>query len=277
MPTAHINGADLYYELDNFTDPWTEPQTFLLQHGFSRNSGFWYKWVPLLASRFQVLRPELRGFGRSFVPTATFDPCANTFASDIVGLLDHLNIDKIVYVGEPSGGIVGLLFALAHPERLHALVLIGSPIKIPKEKFAEKFPVKEASVDAAMAKGVDNWSRQTIGQRLSLDLAPPQLVEWWISEMGKSNPENAVKFDHFLASLDFSSHLSELKIPLLYLAGEKAHSITPEQLDLMRSQIPDVKVVIIPRAGPGLFAVMPEQCVKEILTFVEERAITPVR
>lgn len=273
MPTAHVNGADLYYELDNFTDPWTKPFTFLLQHGFSRNGRFWYKWVPLLSGQFQVLRPDLRGVGRSHVPPESYHPSAETFVGDVVGLLDHLGIDKVAYVGEPFGAIVGMLFALAHPERLHALVLIGSPLRVPREKFAEKFPVREGSWDAALAKGVDNWSRQTIGQRLDLDVTPPQLVEWWISEMGKTTPENAIKLDHLVASLDFTSHLSELKVPTLYLHGEKAHSITPEQLDLLRTQVPDVKVVTVPGVGPGLFALMPERCVHEIRVFLKERSI----
>ncbi|MFH1485846.1 MAG: alpha/beta hydrolase [Chloroflexota bacterium] len=273
MPIAHINGADLHYELENFTDPWTKPKTFLLHHGFSRNSQFWYKWVPLLSGQFQVLRPDLRGLSRSPVPTESYNPSAETLVGDVIGLLDHLGIEKVVYVGEPFGAILGMYTALAHPERLHALVLIGSPLRVPREKFGEKFPVREGSWDGAMAKGVDNWSRQTIGQRLDVSVAPAELAEWWISEMGKTNPENAIKLDHFIATVDTTSRLSELKVPTLYLAGENEHAITPQQLDLLRAQVPDVKVVIVPGVGPALFALKPERCVQEILTFLREHSL----
>ncbi|MFH1486150.1 MAG: alpha/beta hydrolase [Chloroflexota bacterium] len=275
MSIAHINGADLYYDLDDFTDPWTRPETFLLQHGFSRNGRFWYSWIPLLAGKFRVLRPDMRGLGRSSMPPGQYNPSAETFVADLVGLLDHLNIERVVYVGESFGGVLGLLFAHAHPERLHSLVLTSTPFRVPREELATKFAVKEASAEEALAKGVDNWSRQTIGQRIDLNLAPPQLVEWWISEMGKTIPENGVKLHNYIATLDFSPHLHELKVPTLVLAGEKSPIVTPQQIALMRSQIPGVKVVTFPGVGHGVHALMPEQCTREVLNFLKERQLLP--
>ncbi|MBI2906719.1 MAG: alpha/beta hydrolase [Chloroflexi bacterium] len=276
MPTAHINGADLYYDLEDFTDPWTKPATFLLQHGFSRNGRFWYKWVPLLSGQFRVLRPDMRGLGRSSIPPDQYRPATDTFVSDLSGLLDHLKIDKVVYVGESFGGVLGLLFAHAHPERVHALVLTSTPFRVPREEVEAKFPVKEGSADAALAKGVDNWSRQTIGQRIDLKLAPPQLPEWWISEMGKTIPENGVKLHQYIATLDFSPRLKELRVPTLVLAGENSPIATPQQVALMRSEIPGAKVVTFPGVGHGVHALMPEKCIQEILTFLKERAILPL-
>ena len=56
---------DLHYYEDDFSDPWRVAPTILLQHGFSRNGNFWYNWVPLLSREFRVLRPDMRGMGRS--------------------------------------------------------------------------------------------------------------------------------------------------------------------------------------------------------------------
>ncbi|MBI2908796.1 MAG: alpha/beta hydrolase [Chloroflexi bacterium] len=273
MPTAHINGADLYYDLEDFTDPWTSPATFLLQHGFSRNGRFWYKWVPLLSGQFRVLRPDMRGHVRSPVPPAEYEPAVSTFVGDIVGLMDLLSIERVVYVGESFGGILGLLLAHAHPERLHALVLTSTPFRSPREELGKKFPVKEGSAQAALLKGVDNWSRQTMGQRIDLNLAPPQLVEWWIGEMGKTDPQNAASLNRYIGTLDFSPHLKELRVPTLVLAGENSPVATPQQLELMRSQIPEVEVVTFPGVGHGVHALMPERCIEEILTFLKKRAI----
>lgn len=276
MPTVHINGADLYYDLDDFTDPWTKPETFLLQHGFSRNGRFWYRWVPLLAGQFRVLRPDMRGLGRSSMPPELYEPSAETLIADLVGLLDYLGIEKVIYVGESFGGVLGLLFAHAHAERIRALVLTSTPFRVPREELAAKFAVREGSADAALAKGVDNWSRQTIGQRIDLDLAPPQLVEWWISEMGKTIPENGVKLHRYVGTLDFSANLNQLKVPTLVLAGEKSPIVTPKQIELMRSQVPDVKIITFPGVGHGVHAVMPERCVQEVIAFLNERSLLPL-
>ncbi|MBI2906653.1 MAG: alpha/beta hydrolase [Chloroflexi bacterium] len=275
MPTAYINGIEVYYDLDDFTDPWRQPGTFLLQHGFSRNSRFWYKWLPLLSSQFRVLRPDMRGFGRSSMPPDQFEPAADAYVNDLISLLDHLDIEKVVYVGESFGGILGLLFAHTHPERLEALVLTSTPVSLPGRALEAKFPVKEGSADAALAKGVDNWSRQTIGQRIDLRLAPPQLAEWWIMEMGKTIPENAIKHHRYAATLDFSPHLGELRVPTLVLCGENS-PIAGDQVELMRSRVPGVKVVSFPGVGHGVHALMPEQCIQEILTFLNERSLVPV-
>src|SRR5688572_16046703 len=59
------NEPTLYYELDDYTDPWKKAPVILLQHGFSRSSLFWYSWVPYLSRFFRIVRPDLRGLGRS--------------------------------------------------------------------------------------------------------------------------------------------------------------------------------------------------------------------
>ena len=69
MPTADLPGdLSMYYEDDDFTDPWARPDTVILHHGNAKNARLWYAWVPLLARDFRVIRLDARGFGRSSVP-----------------------------------------------------------------------------------------------------------------------------------------------------------------------------------------------------------------
>ena len=66
MPILHREREpDLYYEIDDYTDPWCDAPYLLLQHGFGRSSQFWYRCVPYLARFYRIIRPDLRGFGRS--------------------------------------------------------------------------------------------------------------------------------------------------------------------------------------------------------------------
>lgn len=55
----------IYYELDDYTDPWKQAPVLLLQHGFGRSSRVWYGWVLCLSRFYKVVRPDLRGLGRS--------------------------------------------------------------------------------------------------------------------------------------------------------------------------------------------------------------------
>src|SRR5689334_15584701 len=59
------NKPPIFYQLDDYTDPWKNAPAVLLQHGFGRSSQFWYSWVPYLSRYYKVLRPDLRGCGNS--------------------------------------------------------------------------------------------------------------------------------------------------------------------------------------------------------------------
>src|SRR6185503_21204601 len=56
---------ELHYELDDYTDPWRAAPYLILQHGYGRSGRFWYSWVPYLARFYKVVRPDVRGLGRS--------------------------------------------------------------------------------------------------------------------------------------------------------------------------------------------------------------------
>ena len=124
-------GVELHYYDDDFTDPWRSAPTMLLQHGFSRNGRFWYNWVPLLSRQFRILRPDMRGMGGSVIGEAQYEPSLDTFVDDVRNILDHLEIEDVVYVGESFGGIIGLNFAHKYPERTRALVLCNTPAACP--------------------------------------------------------------------------------------------------------------------------------------------------
>jgi pimeloyl-ACP methyl ester carboxylesterase len=55
------DGFEIAYHVDDFTDPWTTPDTMLLLHAAMGSSRRWFRWVPRLARRFRVVRMDLRG------------------------------------------------------------------------------------------------------------------------------------------------------------------------------------------------------------------------
>ena len=68
MPFAKTSDdLEMYYEVDDFTDPWTKPETIVLHHGNCKSTRFWYRWVPILARHYKVVRLDARGLGRSSV------------------------------------------------------------------------------------------------------------------------------------------------------------------------------------------------------------------
>jgi len=58
-------GVRIRYQVDDWTDPWTQPQSVVLIHGFAECIEAWRAWVPLLGRRYRVLRYDQPGFGES--------------------------------------------------------------------------------------------------------------------------------------------------------------------------------------------------------------------
>lgn len=96
----------------------------LLLHGLSSSIGFWERQIPAFAAAgYRVIAPDLPGYGASDRPDAPYTP--PWFADQVLGLLDALGVQQAAVVGHSMGGQIAITLALAHPERLRALVLVA--------------------------------------------------------------------------------------------------------------------------------------------------------
>jgi len=99
----------------------------VLLHGYPQNHMCWHKIAPTLAQEFDVIIPDLRGYGASDMPPA--DPENQSYskremARDIVGLIDAFGIERAHVLGHDRGARVSYRFALDHPDRLDRLGII---------------------------------------------------------------------------------------------------------------------------------------------------------
>lgn len=268
MPTIRLDPeVECYYEDHDFTEPWQEAPTILLQHGFSRSSRFWYNWVPLLGASFRILRPDMRGMGRSVMADEAYEPALETFANDIRQLLDHLGIAQVVYVGESFGGIIGLKFAHAYPERTRALVLCNTPCRLPQTELRQRFAAG-GDWDATLQQGVGAWSTATLDMRLDTRIAPKALQEWYITEMDKTSSSVARALQTYLDTLDFRDHLQEIRVPTLLLVGADTPTSPLAQQQFMAAQIPRCHLAVYPHVGHGINVLKPHWCVQQIQEFL---------
>lgn len=259
-------GVELHYYDDNFTDPWQPAPTILLQHGFSRSGRFWYNWVPLLAREFRVLRPDLRGMGESVMDEAAYEPLLDIFMADLNAILDSQGIERVVYVGESFGGILGLSFAYAFPDRVRALVLCNTPCRLPRRGRNDP----GSAENAALSRSVGAWSTATIDNRLDTRAAPQGMKEWYISEMDRTTPSIGRKLQAYLETLDFRPYLKEVTTPTLLLSGEESPTSTLDQQQFMAAALPHCRLATYPGLGHGINAIYPEWCVARMREFLAE-------
>jgi pimeloyl-ACP methyl ester carboxylesterase len=85
----------------------------------------WRLVLPALAENFRVVAPDMVGFGFSERP-ANIEYGLQTWADQVVGLMDTLELPKAHLVGNSFGGAIALRIAAQHPDRVGKLVLMGS-------------------------------------------------------------------------------------------------------------------------------------------------------
>ena len=95
----------------------------VLQHGWPQHWWAWRALIPPLAQRYRVVCPDLRGQGWSDAPSSGYD--REQLATDLLGVLDALGLERVRLVGHDWGGFAGFLACLREPDRFSHLVALG--------------------------------------------------------------------------------------------------------------------------------------------------------
>lgn len=262
MPTARIDDTlTMYYEDDDFTDPWKKPEVVVLQHGVAKSSKLWYAWVPLLARQYRVIRPDARGFGRSTAPKPGYPWSLGGFARDLKGLLDRLGLEKVHLIGETLGGTISLQFAVDYPERLKSVTTCTSPFRLAGVSWHNE------NLALAEREGVEAWVRKTMAPRLDAR-SDPGHVQWYMREMMATQQHVVVGLIRYLDTADLSPIFPKVRVPTQIIIGEKAAQREGFEPQKLQAAIPGARLAIIPGAGGFVQHSAPEECVKVWRQFV---------
>ncbi|MCT2589959.1 alpha/beta hydrolase [Streptomyces sp. N2-109] len=117
--TALVDGQTVFYrEAGN-----PEAPSVVLLHGFPTSSHMFRELIPALSDRYHVIAPDHIGFGRSSTPTVEeFDYTFDSLASVTGHFLEHLGVDRYSLYVQDYGAPIGWRLALAHPERITAII-----------------------------------------------------------------------------------------------------------------------------------------------------------
>ena len=117
---ATVDGVCVFYREAGPKDA----PTIVLLHGFPSSSREFDTLIPLLATRYHLIAPDLPGFGQSDAPApSSYDYTFEHLAHTTNGLLEQLKLDKYTLYLHDYGGPVGFRIVLAHPERVRALII----------------------------------------------------------------------------------------------------------------------------------------------------------
>src|SRR5580704_2369142 len=252
MPSIRLDeGLSLHCAVDDYLWPWEAPTPVLMMHGFARNATFWNRWVPAIAETRRVYRPDLLGCGLSDQPPDGYRYTPETIGAQIMAVLDALSLSRVHWVGESSGGIIGLLLAASHPDRIASLVLCNTPSRIP-DRIKQIYALDRATAsDAMRAHGVGEWCRQTLGYRLDMEHATQNLCDWVVREMDRTPPDVAAAMHDCFEGVDTVPLLPRITAPVLLLSGDKS-PIASAQQKTFSETLPNSRVESFPGVGHGV-------------------------
>jgi pimeloyl-ACP methyl ester carboxylesterase len=253
--------------VDDHLWPWVDRTPVFMVHGFSRNAHFWRPWVAEVSTRYRVYRPEVRGCGASSVPPLDHHFDAHELVRDLLATMDALGLERVHWVGEHSGSLMGMVAALEQPDRIASLVLCDAPNHIPDHIHHGVYPLGEESTSAALAKyGVAAWCAKTIDYRLDTSQADPRVVEWYVEQMGRTPVHVASGLTNCFHEVDISDRITDIEPPTLLLSGGASGWVV-EQQRAMAETLPHGQIKVWPDVGHGLNLVDPAGCVREAMQF----------
>jgi 3-oxoadipate enol-lactonase len=268
MPSARItDDLSMHYRVDDFTDPWTMPETILLLHGNAESGAAWYRWVPVLGRRFRVVRPDMRGFGESTPMPRDFPWTLDRIIEDYCLLMDALGVGRFHLVGAKIAGVIARAFAARRPSRVATLTVVGSPP--PLRKGAENIPALTREFET---RGIAHWARRNMAGRLGEDF-PPEGIEWWTQFMARTPLSTEIGFNARINYSDIRADIAQIACPTLVITTAGSGLASVEETRAWQEQIADSHLLVLPGDSYHVAASHPEACAEALYAFIAKSGV----
>jgi len=257
---------DMHYQADDFTDPWTHPETVLMLHGNAESGLAWWRWVPKVARHYRVVRPDMRGFGQSTPMHSDYPWTLDRLIEDFCLLMDHLGIDRFHLLGAKIGGTIARAFAARRPERVKTLTVVGTPPPFRAEAAANV----DAIVKMFEDHGVEYWARQNMANRLG-SAFPKEGFEFWVKYMARTAVTTQIGFMPTIAIADIRPDIPKIKCPTLVVTTEDSGLGSVDAMRAWQEQIAGSELVVFPGNSYHVAATHAEQSADAMLDFLKRR------
>ncbi len=268
MPALQIDpNLEMFYEDHWFGDPWGRPEVALLIHGIHESSRAWIRWVPHLSRELRVLRPDLRGFGRSTIPQPAFQWSLAGFAADLKTFLSALGIHSAHVVGAKFGGSIALQFAADYPEYTRTLTIASGPVRA--RRTGGTMDLRSIS-SGIQEFGSREWAAKTQRTRLGSDASEEQIA-WWTEMMAEADPQVCIGVANLLTQFDLAPILNRIQAPTLLITTDRSPLQSVETVREVQRQIPKAELLVLPSDSYHIAAVQPDECAYHFLNFIKRQ------
>jgi pimeloyl-ACP methyl ester carboxylesterase len=239
----------------------------VLLHAFPLDGRMWAPQVEALAGTYQVIVPDLRGFGAAR-DQAVEEAGMDLLADDLLRLLDDRGLDRVVLGGLSLGGYVALAFLRRHADRVSGLVLLdtkasadGDQARADRLKMAER----------VLAEGNDFVPEVMLPKLLGQTSREhrPEVVEKVTALIREQTPRAIAGAQRGMAARAATTDvLATIKVPTLVVTGEEDVVTGPEIGRDLAAGIPGARFLLVEEAGHLVNLEQPEIVNEALLDFL---------
>jgi len=265
-----VNGLDTHYKISGAGQP-----VFILLHGFGASLFSWREVIQPLSDIGTVIAYDRPAFGLTERPLewqgeSPYGPEAQ--ADLVIGLMDELNIDQAILVGNSAGGTISMLAALQHPERVQALILVDAAVYAGGGAPAWIRPLfitpQMKHLGPLLARQIRAQGTEFIRSAWhDPERITPDIFEGYEKPLQVHNWDKAL-WELTVASREsgLSERLHELTLPVLVMTGDDDRIVPTEQSLRLAGEIPAAALSVIPQCGH----LPQEECPAEFMQAVTE-------
>jgi pimeloyl-ACP methyl ester carboxylesterase len=261
LPIIHVIDINIYYEI------YGEGVPLVMITGLAGDSNWWSREEIKAYSRyFKLIIFDNRGAGRTDKPKEEYS--IDQFATDVLGLMDALKIEKAHILGTSMGGMIAQEIAINHPERVERLVLCsthcGGNKKInPSQKVLDMM----TSSNQNLIDGIISlcFSKKIVEKY-------PIVISKFRKKISKTQipPKSYILQLKSVDRFDAYSRLKQIIAPTLILHGKEDLLIPVSNADIIASQIPNANVKILKQEGHWIFLPNWQKLMKIIVKFLAD-------
>ncbi|MFI1810616.1 alpha/beta fold hydrolase [Streptomyces sp. NPDC020422] len=269
--TVTVRGHRIFYREAGPADA----PVLLLLHGFPTSSHMFRDLIPRLADSYRLIAPDHLGFGHSAAPDATdFSYTFAGLSALTAEFTEALGLDRFALYIQDYGAPIGLRLALAHPERITAIISqngnayeegLGAEAWAPVlALIAERTPETEAPVRAIRSLDGIRWQYETGVPAAYRELLSPDAWHHDAALMAREG-QDAVQLGliadygaNFALYPAFQEYFRTSGVPLLAVWGEGDEIFVPAGAEAFRRDLPDAEIHLLPTGHFALETHAPE-------------------
>lgn len=219
----------------------SQGRALVFVHGVGSTAAIWDTQLDAFGDRCKAYAIELRGNG---VPNPEPNPALITragYASDVLAVCDHAGIERFTIVGCSLGGVVAFELWERAPERIEAMVIVGSFAAYPNaQTYAQS-----VSAAARAAGSMATFARERAA-KLGL---PPERERETIEQMSVKSVASYLAATQATWTGDYTAMLPTIDVPVLVTCGERDAIAPPELSRAIASAVPGARFESVPNAG----------------------------